>query len=162
MEKTLDVFKAQQSRNVHILDELTAFLEQGEKVGVPVDVQLINKIEAAKENAANGKLKIALIGGFSEGKTSIAAAWMGRLDKASMNISHQESSNEVKVYDVGSDFVLIDTPGLFGFKEQFNEDTRAVEKYKDMTKKYISEAHLILYVMNSTNPIKESHKADLE
>ncbi len=162
MEKTLDVFKAQQSRNVHILDELTAFLEQGEKVGVPVDVQLINKIEAAKENAANGKLKIALIGGFSEGKTSIAAAWMGRLDKASMNISHQESSNEVKVYDVGSDFVLIDTPGLFGFKEQFNEDTQAVEKYKDMTKKYISEAHLILYVMNSTNPIKESHKADLE
>jgi len=162
MEKTLDVFKAQQSRNVHILDELTAFLEQGEKVGVPVDVQLINKIEAAKENAANGKLKIALIGGFSEGKTSIAAAWMGRLDKASMNISHQESSNEVKVYDVGSDFVLIDTPGLFGFKEQFNEDTWAVEKYKDMTKKYISEAHLILYVMNSTNPIKESHKADLE
>lgn len=162
MEKTLDVFKAQQSRNVHILDELTAFLEQGEKVGVPVDVQLINKIEAAKENAANGKLKIALIGGFSEGKTSIAAAWMGHLDKASMNISHQESSNEVKVYDVGSDFVLIDTPGLFGFKEQFNEDTRAVEKYKDMTKKYISEAHLILYVMNSTNPIKESHKADLE
>ncbi|WP_438500313.1 LeoA/HP0731 family dynamin-like GTPase [Pantoea ananatis] len=162
MEKTLDVFKAQQSRNVHILDELTAFLEQGEKVGVPVDVQLINKIEAAKENAANGKLKIALIGGFSEGKTSIAAAWMGRLDKASMNISHQESSNEVKVYDVGSDFVLIDTPGLFGFKEQFNEDTRAVEKYKVMTKKYISEAHLILYVMNSTNPIKESHKADLE
>ncbi|MCQ8228708.1 LeoA/HP0731 family dynamin-like GTPase [Pantoea trifolii] len=162
MEKTLDIFKAQQFRNVHILDELTAFLEQGEKVGVPVDVQLINKIEAAKENATNGKLKIALIGGFSEGKTSIAAAWMGRLDKASMNISHQESSNEVKVYDVGSDFVLIDTPGLFGFKEQFNEDTRAVEKYKDMTKKYISEAHLILYVMNSTNPIKESHKADLE
>ncbi|MEB5705852.1 LeoA/HP0731 family dynamin-like GTPase [Pantoea anthophila] len=162
MEKTLDVFKAQQSQNVHILEELTAFLEQGEKVGVPVDVQLIKKIEAAKENVANGKLKIALIGGFSEGKTSIAAAWMGRLDKASMNISHQESSNEVKVYDVGSDFVLIDTPGLFGFKEQFNEDTRAVEKYKDMTKKYISEANLILYVMNSTNPIKESHKADLE
>lgn len=162
MEKTLEAFKAQQLRNIYILDELTAFLEQGEKVGVPVDVQLIHKIEAAKENAANGKLKIALIGGFSEGKTSIAAAWMGRLDKASMNISHQESSNEVKVYDVGSDFVLIDTPGLFGFKEQFNEDTRAVEKYKDMTKKYISEAHLILYVMNSTNPIKESHKADLE
>lgn len=162
MEKTLEAFKAQQLRNIYILDELTAFLEQGEKVGVPVDVQLIHKIEAAKENAANGKLKIALIGGFSEGKTSIAAAWMGRLDKASMNISHQESSNEVKVYDVGSDFVLIDTPGLFGFKEQFNEDTRVVEKYKDMTKKYISEAHLILYVMNSTNPIKESHKADLE
>ncbi|WP_249361083.1 hypothetical protein [Citrobacter sp. wls618] len=74
MEKTLDAFQAQQSRNIYILDELTAFLEQGEKVGVPVDIQLTHKIEAAKENAANGKLKIALIGGFSEGKTSIAAA----------------------------------------------------------------------------------------
>lgn len=162
MEQTLDVFKSQQLQNLNILNELTAFMEQGQNVGVPLDPQLMHKIEAAKESVANGKLKIALIGGFSEGKTSIAAAWMERLDKSSMNISHQESSNEVKVYDVGSDFVLIDTPGLFGFKEQFNEDVHAVEKYKDMTKKYVSEAHLILYVMNSTNPIKESHKADLE
>ena len=45
-----------------------------------------------------------------------------------MKISHQESSNEVKVYEVGSDFVLIDTPGLFGFKEQVNADTNTLEK----------------------------------
>src|SRR3546814_3971218 len=55
-------------------------------------------------------------------------------------ISHQESSNEVKVYEVGDDFVLIDTPGLFGFKEQVNAETNAIEKYKDITKKYVSEA----------------------
>ncbi len=30
-----------------------------------------------------------------------------------------------------------------------------------MTKKYISEAHLILYALNPSNPIKESHKDDL-
>ena len=36
-----------------------------------------------------------------------------------------------------------------------------MEKYKDITKKYVSEAHLVLYVMNSTNPIKESHNDDL-
>ncbi len=32
---------------------------------------------------------------------------------------------------------------------------------KDITKKYISEAHLILYALNPSNPIKESHKDDL-
>src|SRR5699024_5824302 len=36
-----------------------------------------------------------------------------------------------------------------------------VEKYKDITKKYVSEAHIVLYVMNSKNPVKESHKDDL-
>ncbi|MBA0171215.1 LeoA/HP0731 family dynamin-like GTPase [Pectobacterium polaris] len=162
MKKTLDVFKTQQTQNIALLNSLSDFLQQGESVGVQMDPKLFHKLQAAKESAANGKLHIALIGGFSEGKTSIAAAWMEKLDKASMKISHQESSNEVKIYDVGSDFVLIDTPGLFGFKEQFNEDVQSVEKYKDMTKKYVSEAHLVLYVMNSTNPIKESHKQDLE
>ncbi len=86
---------------------------------------------------------------------------MERLDKSSMNISQQESSNEVKVYEVDDNFVLIDTPGLFGFKEQYNADIDAVEKYKDITRKYVSEAHPVLYVMNSTNPIKDSHKDDL-
>ena len=57
---------------------------------------------------------------------------------------------------------LIDTPGLFGFKEQVNTDTMAIEKYKDITKHYVSEAHLVLYVMNSTNSIKESHTDDLK
>ncbi|MGV8268407.1 LeoA/HP0731 family dynamin-like GTPase, partial [Pseudomonas aeruginosa] len=45
--------------------------------------------------------------------------------------------------------------------EQENAETQTIEKYKDITKKYVSEAHLVLYVMNSTNPIKESHKEDL-
>ena len=30
-------------------------------------------------------------------------------------------------------------------------------EYQEITKKYVSEADIILYVMNSTNPIKESH-----
>lgn len=161
MENTLNTFKAQQAKAMGILEKLQKFLAQGESVGVPVSGDLTAKLHAAIQSVAGEKLKIALIGGFSEGKTSIAAAWMEQLDKSSMNISHQESSNEVKVYEVGSDFVLIDTPGLFGFKEQFNDETKSVEKYKDITKKYVSEAHLILYVMNSTNPVKESHKEDL-
>lgn len=162
MEKTLDTFRILQTKNITLLENLRSFLLQGEAAGIHLEPHLLQKIDTAKESTAKDKLRIALVGGFSEGKTSIAAAWMEKLDKSSMKISHQESSNEVKVYDVGSDFVLIDTPGLFGFKEQFNEDSQSIEKYKDMTKKYVSEAHLILYVMNSTNPVKESHKQDLE
>jgi GTP-binding protein EngB required for normal cell division len=161
MNKTLDAFKTQQSQALEILERLQTFLQQGESVGVQIDPNLKNKLQTAIQSIVDDKLKIALVGGFSEGKTSIAAAWMEQLDKSSMKISNQESSNEVKLYDVGSDFVLIDTPGLFGFKEQHNEETNSIEKYKDITKKYVSEAHLVLYVMNSTNPIKESHKEEL-
>ncbi|MBV7480293.1 LeoA/HP0731 family dynamin-like GTPase [Pseudomonas sp. PDM31] len=161
MNSTLELFLNQNNKALALLDKLRVFLEKGAALGVNIDPTLLSKLEHASQNLANDKLKIALIGGFSEGKTSIAAAWMERLDKSSMNISQQESSNEVKVYEVDENFVLIDTPGLFGFKEQFNADINSMEKYKDITRKYVSEAHLVLYVMNSTNPIKDSHKDDL-
>lgn len=161
MEKTLDTFKDQQARSLQTLGRLLSFLDQGEGAGVPIAPSLRSKLRGAIDSVAGDKLKVALIGGFSEGKTSISAAWMEQLDKSSMKISHQESSNEVKMYEVNEDLVLIDTPGLFGFKEEFNAETHALEKYKDITKKYVSEAHLVLYVMSPNNPIKESHKDDL-
>nr|WP_227987603.1 LeoA/HP0731 family dynamin-like GTPase [Helicobacter pylori] len=111
------------------------------------------------ENVAGQKLKVALVGGFSEGKTSIAAAWIDRLDE-SMNIDHQESSDAVKIYNIDNEIELVDTPGLYGFKQK-EHDSGKIERYKDITKKYISEAHLILYALNPSNPIKESHKDDL-
>lgn len=160
MKQTLDIFKQQQEKTVNLLNTLQNFLQQGETVGVKIDTSLINKLKAAIDDAQDDKLKVALIGGFSEGKTSIAAAWMERTDQT-MNISQQESSSEVAIYNVSDDLQLIDTPGLFGFKEKFSADTAEMEKYKDITKKYVSEAHLVLYVMNSTNPVKESHKDDL-
>ncbi|MDH4567195.1 labile enterotoxin output A [Pseudomonas sp. BN414] len=161
MENTLKTFKAQQASALTLLDRLQGFLSQGVQAGVPIDPALSSKLQNVINSVSGEKLKVALIGGFSEGKTSIAAAWMEKLDRSSMKISHQESSNEVKVYEVDEDFVLIDTPGLFGFKEQENAETHTIEKYKDITKKYVSESHLVLYVMNSTNPVKESHKDDL-
>ncbi|GHQ75509.1 hypothetical protein VN1235_07920 [Helicobacter pylori] len=112
------------------------------------------------ENVAGQKLKVALVGGFSEGKTSIAAAWIERLDKESMKIDHKESSDEVKIYNIDNEMELVDTPGLFGFKVK-KHDNGKIERYKDITKKYVSEAHLILYALNPSNPIKESHKEDL-
>ncbi len=120
---------------------------------------LKDKIHNAMENVAGQKLKVALVGGFSCGKTSIAAAWIDRLDE-SMKIDHQESSDAVKIYHIDDEIELVDTPGLFGFKEKIT-DSGKIERYKDITKKYVSEAHLILYALNPSNPIKESHKDDL-
>lgn len=158
MKTVIDVFKEQQIKAHNIESKLLDFLVQGEEAGVSIDPSL--KLKLQRSSATNKKLKVALIGGFSEGKTSIAAAWLGKL-KSEMSINHQESSNAVAIYEVDDDLTLIDTPGLFGYKEKFNADTGTQEKYKEITWKYVSEAHLVLYVMNSTNPLKESHANEL-
>ncbi|GAA7925244.1 50S ribosome-binding GTPase [Helicobacter pylori] len=157
--ETLGQFKKDQKRNQENLKKLLDFIHTGEKYGINVEESLKDKIRNAMENVAGQKLKVALVGGFSEGKTSIAAAWIDRLDE-SMKIDHQESSDAVKIYDIDDEIELVDTPGLFGFKEKIT-DSGKIERYKDITKKYISEAHLILYALNPSNPIKESHKDDL-
>lgn len=160
MSNTLSVFKSQQEKMQQSLGKLLRFVSEGEKYGLNPDASLLEKLKIALASANQGVLKVALIGGFSEGKTSIASAWLERLDQ-SMKISQQESSNEIKIYRLGNDIELIDTPGLFGFKEQQNE-AGDIEKYKETTRKYVSEAHLVLYVMNSANPVKESHREDLQ
>ncbi|MCQ2710128.1 50S ribosome-binding GTPase [Helicobacter pylori] len=157
--ETLEQFKRNQKRNQKNLQKLLNFIKTGEKYGIKVEKSLKDKIRNAMENVAGQKLKVALVGGFSCGKTSIAAAWIDRLDK-SMNIDHKESSDEVKIYDIDNEIELVDTPGLFGFKVK-EHDSGEIERYKDITKKYVSEAHLILYALNPSNPIKESHKDDL-
>lgn len=119
-------------------------------------IHLLKKSWKKISETASDKLKVALVGGFSEGKTSIVAAWLGQFDKETMKINQSESSDEVEKYEF-DDLELVDTPGLFGFKE-----TSDNQKYKDITEKYVSESNIILYVMNSANPIKESHKALLQ
>ncbi|MCA6217728.1 50S ribosome-binding GTPase [Ideonella sp. B7] len=162
MNTTLEKFKLQQEQATALLSKVKEFLKQGQKVGVPIDDSLVDKVERAIREAGGGRLKIVLVGGFSEGKTSIAAAWIGRLDRSTMKISHEESSDEVASYVVGNDILILDTPGLFGFKEKTAADKATAERYKDITRKYISEAHLVLYVMDPKNPIKQSHGEELK
>ncbi len=157
MNETLKQFKENQKRNQENLEKLLDFIHTGEKYGIEIEESFKEKINSTIQSVA--KLRVALVGGFSEGKTSIAAAWIERLDK-SMKIDHQESSDAVKIYDIDNEIELVDTPGLFGFKEKI-ADSGEIERYKDITKKYVSEAHLILYALNPSNPIKESHKDDL-
>lgn len=162
MSSVINSFEQQKQQALNILSNLTAFVMEGRELGIQLHPELAAKLQKSMESAADQKLKVALIGGFSEGKTSIAAAWLEELDRKSMNISQQESSSEVAIYNFKDQLQIIDTPGLFGFKEKTNASTEQIEKYKDITKRYVSEAHLVLYVMNSTNPIKESHTEDLK
>ncbi|MBK6851955.1 MAG: 50S ribosome-binding GTPase [Burkholderiales bacterium] len=162
MTSAIHSFEKQKQQALGILFNLTAFVKEGRELGIELHPDLAVKLQKALESATDQKLKVALIGGFSEGKTSIAAAWLEELDRKSMNISQQESSSEVAIYNFKDQLQIIDTPGLFGFKEKTNASTEQIEKYKDITKRYVSEAHLVLYVMNATNPIKESHTEDLK
>ncbi len=140
------------------ISKLENLLQDGHNLGVDIDKKLSEKIVALKQDAVAGrKLRIALVGGFSEGKTSIAAAWLGKLDKTTMKIREEESSDEISIYNTDNDIEIVDTPGLFGFKEKDNG-----EKFKEITRQWISRADIVLYVMNPNNPIKDTHKEELE
>ncbi|GAA7131061.1 hypothetical protein HpBGD38_10940 [Helicobacter pylori] len=74
MNRTLEQFKENQKRNQENLKKLLDFIHTGEKYGIEVEESFKAKINSAIQNAVDQKLKVALVGGFSEGKTSIAAA----------------------------------------------------------------------------------------
>lgn len=154
--ETLKVFNKKKEDVFKMLSKLLSVLKEGRELGVNIEPEYITKIEKSIDENEDKKLKVVLIGGFSEGKTSIAAAWLEEYDKEKMKIAMTESTDDIREYDVGN-IHLVDTPGLFGFKETANK-----EKYKNITKKYISEANIVLYVMNSDNPIKESHKEEIQ
>lgn len=139
---------------------LHSFLEEGRTLGFEIPLSLSLKLDKIVETTqSDGKLTVALVGGFSEGKTSIAAAWLGE-QHTSMKINARESSDKVEVYDAGAHWRIVDTPGLYGHK---SGETQAEEiKFKEITRRYVSEANIVLYVMNGLNPLKDSHKEELE
>lgn len=154
--ETLKVFNKKKEDIFKMLNNLLLVLKEGKELGVDIEPEYVTKIKKSIDENEDKKLKVVLIGGFSEGKTSIAAAWLEEYDKNKMKIAMTESTDNIREYNVGN-INLVDTPGLFGFKETANK-----EKYKDVTKKYITEANIVLYVMNSDNPIKESHKEEIQ
>lgn len=162
MNHTFNVFQTGKEKARNVLINLHGFLTLGQEMGADIDERLKDKLLNAIHHVDGEKLRVALVGAFSEGKTSIAAAWLNDIEISKMKVSHQESFNPIHVYDVNDQLILIDTPGLFGFNDIFNEDSGKAEKYRELTKKYISEAHLIIYVMNSVNPIKASHTPALK
>ena len=138
------------------ITKLLPLLEKGKALGL--DVTDINqKVEEAMNNQKGGTIKIVLLGSFSDGKTSAIAGLLGKTTK-DMKIDPAESSDELNFYHfdgIDKKYEIVDTPGLFGTKEK-EVDGKNI-KYSDITKKYISNANLLIYVCDAVNPIKDSH-----
>ena len=115
------------------------------------------RLESIRSAIKDGIVRIVLLGSFSDGKTTAIAGLLGRLEDT-MKIDSDESSDELKVYrpmGLKKGFEIVDTPGLFGTKEK--EVNGENIKFSDITKRYISEAHIIIYVCDAVNPLKDSH-----
>ena len=128
--------------------------------GMGIDIsESVKKIESAKRIVQDDKISVVLVGAFSDGKTSVAAGWINeKLDN--MKIASDESSDEILCYTpstIPEGCQIVDTPGLFGDKVGADEDGGQI-LLSDITKKFISEANLILYVVTAKNPIKDTHK----
>ncbi|WP_350599136.1 LeoA/HP0731 family dynamin-like GTPase [Pseudomonas sp. 65/3-MNA-CIBAN-0223] len=151
-------FNASKTEVIKSLDNLQNLVGALEKLGLDV-TQDIDKIKKAIGDVQADALRIALLGAFSDGKTSVVAGWLGQVMK-DMKIDTNESSDALAIYrpdNLQDRCEIVDTPGLFGDKEKVAENGALVQ-YGDITKNYISEAHLIFYVVDATNPLKESHQ----
>lgn len=124
----------------------------------PLDLSnCIEKLDHVITSASDIEIKIVLLGAFSDGKTSTIAGLLGEI-MDDMKIDSDESSDQIEIYrpkNLKNGFVILDTPGLFGTKEK-EVDVESV-KLSDITERYISEAHIILYVTSAVAPIKDSH-----
>lgn len=149
-------FNAEKQTALKGLEQLRAVLDELGEMGADFSSEL-QKIDSAVQAVESDVLRIALLGAFSDGKTSVIAAWLGKV-MADMNIDMDESSDRLAIYSpegLPEKCEIVDTPGLFGDKDKSVDGEQVM--YEDLTKRYISEAHLILYVVDATNPLKESH-----
>lgn len=140
------------------IEELSTLIAEGEK-NHKLDLSDIKlKIESIKDMLSDDTLKIVLLGATCDGKTTTAA---GMLGKVLNKIDNDESSDELTFYHVEglSGVEIVDTPGLFGSKEK--EEMGKTITFSDITERYISEAHVLLYVTDAVDPVKESHSNKL-
>jgi GTPase SAR1 family protein len=152
-------YNLEKAKLVTALSAIRLIVGKLDGLGMNVDDD-IQKIEKAILDIESDTLRIALVGAYSDGKTSVIAGWLGQV-MPNMKIDIDESSDRLAIYhpdNLPEKCEIIDTPGLFGDKERSVDGEKAVVKYGDITKKYLSEAHLIFYVVDVTNPLKDSHK----
>jgi len=152
----LKQFEVEKQSAINTLQQLKAVLVELGATGMDVSAD-IQKLESALNTIKDDVLRIALLGAFSDGKTSVIAAWLGKI-MADMKIDMDESSDRLAIYrpeGLPDKCEIVDTPGLFGDKQKEANGNQIM--YEDITRNYISEAHLILYVVDATNPLKDSH-----
>ena len=114
-----------------------------------VDVtELIKKVDKAIKSIEDDFFSIAFFGSYSDGKSTILSVLTDNLE---IEISPEPKTENIHKYPYG-DFLIIDTPGLDS--DNFRHD--------EITKKYISEANIVIYTVDATNPIKHSHHSTVK
>lgn len=138
-----NLFTTEKKRILQLLNSIYDKLQQLEnKLNLEYG-DLLTKISNTIRNIESEKFSIAFFGAFSDGKSTILSALIHRLD---IKIAPEPTTDRINTYVYG-DYFIIDTPGLFS--EFLMHDEK--------TKKYISEANLVLYVVPPINPLKNSH-----
>lgn len=99
----------------------------------------LDKASQAQRALTEERLRVALLGDFSEGKTSLIAALTGRDD---LETGVGPTTTEVQFYD-HEGWTYADTPGLRSEKSEHDQRTT----------RWISEAHLILFLCHPENPL---------
>ena len=131
-----------------ILNKLTTLSSQLINIENEFQIELSdlkNKVAQVISNINVDVFSIAFFGAFSDGKSTILSVLTNRLD---IDISPEPTTDKIVPYQFG-DYQIIDTPGLFS--EHLTHD--------ELTKKYISEANIIIYTVDPVNPLKDSHQA---
>ena len=86
-----------------------------------VDCQAdLDKLDKKLKDLTKEKLSIALVGAFSDGKTSVIAGLAGDTLEG-MEIAVDEATDEIHIYEPDEAKMpcrMVDTPGLFGTKEK--------------------------------------------
>lgn len=145
-----------QNAKLQQLKALKELLFEGAKY-IPDLESYIDKIDSIVSTVKDQEISIVLLGSFSDGKTSAIAGLLGRLED-NMKIDNDESSDELTIYrpvDLKLGFKIVDTPGLFGTKEREIDGHQV--KFSQITERYISEAHILIYVCDAVVPLKDSH-----
>lgn len=142
--------KKEMLNELKAINEFLDLLEKeiGEKLNKDVLKEWKHKIKKTISNIENEKFSIVFFGSFSDGKSTILSALTKSLD---IKISVEPTTDKIKEYKFG-DYFIIDTPGLFS--DQLMHDEK--------TKKYISEANIVIYTVDAVNPLKESHHETLK
>ena len=116
---------------------------------IPIDTQDIqDKVARVKDRLEQQVFEVAFFGAFSDGKSTIIAALTRSLD---IPISVDPTTNRVERYRHG-DWMFVDTPGTFSLHD---EVTRS---HDEVTRSYISEADLVVFVVNAVNPLPKSQE----
>jgi small GTP-binding protein len=127
-------------KKLDLLNKELSFIENEYNINLS---ELTSKISNTVKNLEKNEFSIAFFGAFSDGKSTILSALTNRLD---IKISPKPTTDKIQIYEFEG-YKIIDTPGLFS--ENLMHDK--------LTKKYISEANVILYTVDPVNPLKESH-----